>query len=190
MKCLLAASGPSLNQEDIDYARYKVDLAIAINDAIYLMPWADILYSGDNRWWNHHGPQLMNFSGERLCAGRNNEYSTMVPGIGGVGPFEKDHVRFGGNSGFAAINLALHRGASSLYLLGYDLGVTEKDQATHFFGEHPKGLQIDSPYEKWIQAFEVAAPSLSSFGARVYNCTPNSNLNCFPKVKIQEVLTD
>ena len=187
MKALVVASGPSLTQEQIDYAKDKVDLSIAVNDAIYLMPWADILYSGDNRWWNHHGPELTWYEGERLCAARDNKYSTMIQGVGGRGGFLKDRVRFGGNSGFAALNLALLRGGTQIILLGFDLG-HEEEGAKHFFGEHPENLNVESPYARWREDFIIAAPSIVEFNAKVINCTEGGYLNCFPKAKITEVL--
>lgn len=187
MKALVAASGPSITQEQIDYAKGKVDLSIAVNDTIYLMPWADILYSGDNRWWNHHGPELTWFEGERLCASRDNPYSKKIQGVGGDGPFLKDRVRYGGNSGFAAINLALIRDAKQIVLLGFNLG-HEPEEDKHFFGDHPEGLDINSPYDSWVRSFMIAAPSVNDFDAIVYNCTGGGNLKCFPSAKIEEVL--
>jgi|DEB0MinimDraft_3_1074331.scaffolds.fasta_scaffold00092_6 hypothetical protein len=187
MKAVVIATGPSLKEDQVKHTIGRVDLTIAVNDAIFLVPWADILYSGDNRWWNYHGPYLEWFQGERLCAARDNEYSTKIEGIGGLGPYEKEHIRFGNNSGFAAVNVALNRGASTIYLLGYDMG-TAAGQQRHYFGDHPSDINIASPYESFRKQFDIAAPSLKSFGAEVINCTEGGFLECFPKAKITEVL--
>jgi len=187
MKAVVIATGPSLRKDQIDYTIGKVGLTIAVNDAIMVAPHADILYSGDNRWWNYHGPKIAWFMGERLCAARDNEYSTQIEGIGGLGPFEEGRVRFGNNSGFAAVNVALNRGASTIYLLGFDMGVAA-GQKRHYFGDHPTDINIESPYESFRQHFNVAAPSVKDFEAEVINCTEGGFLECFPKAKITEVL--
>jgi hypothetical protein len=47
-------------------------------------------------------------------------------------------VRTGGHSGYTAINLAVHLGATRIVLLGYDM-MASPQGAHHFFGAHPDG---------------------------------------------------
>ena len=52
MKALVVGTGTSLDRYDVQYAATKVDLTIAINNAIMMLPNADICYSGSSRWWD------------------------------------------------------------------------------------------------------------------------------------------
>ena len=64
MKALVVGTGTSLDRYDVQYAATKVDLTIAINNAIMMLPNADICYSGSSRWWNYHGPFIDWYKGE------------------------------------------------------------------------------------------------------------------------------
>ena len=70
----MAAPGPSLTSEVAEQVRETGWPVIACQDAFRLMPWADILYGCDERWWDaydHSG-----FTGEKWsCHGdaRNND---------------------------------------------------------------------------------------------------------------------
>lgn len=185
MKALVVATGPSLKQEQIDYAQGKVDLSIAVNDAYKLMPWADVLYSSDWNWWEYHKAE--DFCGEKLCP-IETIYATKVEGSFGAG-FSPTHIHYGLNSGFAAINLALLRGATQVYLLGFDMGIAE-GQERHFFGPHPEHLEKDSNYVRFREKMDEGARTLSRFGKdiKVINCTDGGVLESFPRKIITEVL--
>jgi hypothetical protein len=184
IKTLVVATGPSLKQEQIDYAKDKVNLVIAVNNAYELIPEADILYSSDARWFNHYKAE--DFKGKKLCV-RETKYATKIEGRGGVG-FSKGYVTFGGNSGFAAINLALNMGAKEIYLLGFDMGIPEGKER-HYFGSHPtEAMDLESPYTRWLEVFNASALTVRDFNATIYNCTEGGFLECFPKHKITEIL--
>jgi hypothetical protein len=58
----------------------------------------------------------------------------------------------------------------------------------HFFGDHPDGLKNTAKYEYFIPAFRAAAEWLPSH-IRIVNCTPNSALDCFPRMTLREALS-
>jgi hypothetical protein len=182
MKVLITASGPSLMKAHIDYAKDKVDLGIAISDSYLLYPSADILFSSNDRWYTIKQPV---FKGNKYCLCHTPEADVYVEGREGVGFSSGPYVHYGRNSGFAAINLALLLGGTEIYLLGYDMGLSING-ARHFFGEHPKPLNRDSPYNKFIKEFKLALPSLDNFKATVVNCTEGGNLDVFVRKSIYE----
>lgn len=59
---------------------------------------------------------------------------------------------------------------------------------THYFGDHPPGLQVSSPYKQWVINFEKIAQDLGDMQIEVVNCSMNSALRCFKKIPLQEAL--
>lgn len=194
--CIVAATGPSFTQEQADACRgYPV---MAVKDAARLrMPWADAMYCCDPWWWERFDG-LREFPGERwsthqdrgnpkleiaekygvrLVAGSHAEGFSLNPAL----------VHYGSNSGFQAINIAIHklRGPRKrLALLGFDMRTCEQ---RHFFGPHegrPNGVR----YEGFVGNFKRAAEMLPA-NIEIINCTPNSALKgIFPMMDLEKAL--
>ena len=165
------ASGPSLVQEDVDYCRGKATV-IAVNDAWRLAPWADALIASDSAWWRFH-QGVPDFHGLKFClepaAASFGVQVLRNTGHDGVETADPSGLRTGRNTGAAAVNLAVHFGASRILLLGYDMEA--KDEAhSHFFGAHPQGLRGGSPYALFRQMFATMVEPLRTLGVSVINC--------------------
>lgn len=194
--CVVAATGPSLTAEQAEACRGL--RTIAVNDAWSLFPWAEVLYACDASWWSYYGPTL-DFVGERWSSqgpNRHNDKSriedrfelNLVDGRTAPGfSFDPRIIHYGANSGFQAVNLALHFGATPIILLGFDMGVANNKR--HFFGDHPPKLARTSSYRTFISAFETAARFLPK-GVKILNATPRSALACFPRVHLPDALKD
>jgi len=200
------ASGPTLTQEDCARVRTAGLPVIAVNDAIRLAPWAPVLYSSDRAWWRvHRGvPELhgVPYTGVRVSVGPRRGTATPIPGASGaditvlrhtgVDGLERDPsgLRTGGNSGYAAINLAVHLGARRVILLGYQGG--PHGGRSHFFGRHPSGL--DNPSEAnfaaWRRAYDTLAPALAAAGVTIVNCTPASQITAFWATDLTHALAE
>jgi hypothetical protein len=118
----------------------------------------------------------------QIAKGRRGEYAIDMqfdtPGI----------IGGGGNSGFQALNLAVQFGASRVLLIGVDM----TDAAgIHWYGKN-RWPMANNPardnFQRWIEAFNRAAPVLSRMGVRVFNGSPRSALQCFPRASIAEFL--
>lgn len=194
---VLLATGPSLNQVDADYCRGKARV-IAINDAYKLAPWADCLYGTDARWYHWHkgvpsftGPK---WSLEHSQWGPYRAHYPDVQRLRNTGPGGIEHeptgLKNGRNSGYAAINLAVHYGAVRVILLGYNMQPM-KGKA-HFWaennGEHPNKQR--SPYDQFRRRFESLKKPLAKLGVTVINCTEGSALTTFPKQPLREALPE
>lgn len=171
--------GPSLTKADVEAVRGRA-ITIAINDAYRLAPWADVLYACDNKWWTWH-KGVPDFPRPKYALDR---YASKWPGVTvlrntGTQGLELDPrgLRTGRNSGYQAINLAVHLGAKRVVLLGYDM-MPARDGKTHWFGHHPD--KTSSPYRLWRDEFKTIVKPLATLGVSVVNCSRKTNLEAFP----------
>ena len=171
----ILASGPSMSQSVADTVRGRCAV-IAINDTYKLAPWADMLYACDRDWWKVN-PHAMAFSGLKVSM-QPVDGVLQVQNGGRIGfDSRPTHIKNGSNSGYQALHLAAHMGASRVLLCGYDMRMV--GGKTHWFGEHEGILRKASPYIDWRGNFAVLAPELAARGVQVVNCTPGSGLECF-----------
>lgn len=187
--------GSSLTQADVDYVRGKA-VVIAIKEAGAcslpgrppLAPWADVLYAADEKYWKYEQgapdfkglkfaiePQAIAWPGVRVL--RNTGESGIERHPGGL--------RTGFNSGYQAINLAVHLGARRIVLLGYDMW--RGPDGPNWFGTHPN--HVDSPYPLFLQAFASVVEPLKAMGVEVVNASRFTVLMAFPRVDLQEAMT-
>lgn len=198
---VIAATGPSFSSEQaklIEAARARgVVRVIAVNDNWRLLPNADVLYACDGVWWDKHiGAAGEQFAGQlwtQDCVAAEKYQLCFVPcetgkavtGLGGMGR-KTFVIRSGGNSGYQAMNLAYHFGATKLILAGFDSQRTDKK--AHWFGEHPPGLSRTHPYRSWLAHFEVLALDLAEEGIEVLNCSTETAIKSFRRADLRETL--
>ena len=91
----------------------------------------------------------------------------------------------GHNSGTSAVNVAVHLGANTIILLGYDMGPDDKGRR-HFYDTG--ATVISSPFYKFRQLTETMAEPLKAAGITVLNCSRRTALDCFPLADLREVL--
>lgn len=183
------ASGPSLTVDDVDYCRGKAPV-IAVSDTYRWAPWADVLHACDAKWWGYH-EGAPTFTGLKFAlrqdAGRWPGVQVLKDaGDSGLSA-DPSELCNGKNSGYQAVNLAVHLGATRIVLLGYDMQAA-KDGRTHFFGDHSKLLQKDAPFEWWRQNFATMVQPAKSLGVSIVNCTARSGLTCFPRMALRDAL--
>lgn len=193
----IAASGPSLNEDDLDYARERGARVVAVNDGVRMAPWADVLYSSDRYWYPHYKgvPGFTNPKyGLGTSVGKRNEFHNLPDVIvlrnTGDDGLELDPggLRNGRNSGYAAINLAVHLGAAKIILLGFNGG--QKSGQSHFFGDHPSGLTHTSEnvYATFRRLYKTLVEPLKSAGIEIVNCTDGTRIDAFPVARLRETL--
>ncbi len=185
----ILGTGPSLSREDVDFVRGRARV-IAINDAHTFAPFADVLYSSDQLWWRRH--RDVSFGGLKfaIASVKGQKHDTLkVPGlqiVGNTGPLgletDPTGIRHGKNSGYAAVNLAVHLGAARILLLGYNLGPVNK--RVHFNGAPASGCS----YDRFARAFDTMVGPLKQIGVDVINCTFPTRLTCFPQASLREAL--
>lgn len=171
--------------------RYRSWRFMAVNSTWQLIPWADVLYAGDYQWWARYGEQAAAFRGRKFARELRASLEfgpTWIRGRDAPGLCTKPGwIHTGGNSGYAAINLAWSLGASRIVLLGFDM---HRRDGAHWHGEHVGMLSApDRHFPLWRRAFEPLAHDLSVLGVRVVNATVGSDLRCFPSVDLFKELS-
>lgn len=184
------ATGPSLTADDVNYVRGKATV-IAVNNAWKLAPWADCLYSSDQAWFPFHKwvPEFtglkitMNVVSDPQGAEANGVLMLRYSGDHGV-EWNPTALKSAKNSGGAAINLAVHLGATRVLLLGYDM------KGSHFFGRHPHGLRNneDKQFRLFQRHIDTMVEPLKAHGIEVVNCSRDTALTSFPRHALRDVL--
>lgn len=189
---VIVAGGPSLTADQVNYCRGRARVLV-INDGYLLAPWADALYACDFPWWSAHDG-VADFAGLKFTQDERppKQWPDVhrIAGIHAPGlSLDPDLIHFGGNSGYQAINLAVHLGAKRIVLLGFDLRLGD-DGKRHWFGDHRAGLNNPDAghMARWLDNFATMIPDLERAGVEVINCTPGSALECFDKDDLHATL--
>lgn len=179
------ASGPSLTPADVDYCRGRARV-VAVKDTVRLAPWADVLYACDEKWWRAH-PETAEFPGPKYALERTLRPDVQTLRIAGDMGLElrPSGLCTGRNSGYQAINLAVHLGAKRIVLLGYDMQPTGTQH--HWFGHHPYSKQAP-PYALFLPMFATLIEPLRAIGVEVINATRSTVLEAFPKMTLAAAL--
>jgi hypothetical protein len=198
---LLMATGPSLCRLDTDAVRSAATAGpapkslkvIAVGEAWRAAPYADALYHADRTWWDAYAgapafPGLavtQDANGGLPCADRwglSVVTSVKAPGIS----TDPAVVHRGYNSGFQALQLAIHLGAARIVLLGFDMK-KGPDGRKSWARNRPPQLVRHSPYELFVRAFTDAAPQIPA-GVEVVNASRDTALECFPRVALLDAI--
>lgn len=184
----LIGGGPSL--KNFKWNSLFGKKTIAINKALKFYPEADAVYWTDGRVYTWLEKEINNFKGLKYTI-RPREYKGKVNILrrGKKFGFEPspNTIAHGNNSGYAAINLAIHLGAKRIVLLGYDMGATSG--GTHFHDGYPVNATGAKIYkEQFIPGFDVLKDSIKGKDIQIYNACPSSSLKAFPIITIEEGL--
>lgn len=186
----IVASGPSAAR--VDVTRTAGWPTVAVNDGYRIAGHADHVYAADARWWDYHAPavraqcpraQLWTCTG---AAARRHGLNLLQYERGPGLSVRPGIVRTGGavgNSGAQAINLAYLLGARRLVLIGFDMG-----EQGHYFGDHPPGLHVVSPWERMRAGMATMAAELAALGVQVVNCSPLTAITYWPRADLPDVL--
>jgi hypothetical protein len=197
---VVAATGPSLTLAQARAValakRSDKNLSVVtVNDAVYPMWWADVAYACDGRWWiYHHG--LPGFRGMKVRLKHidgtkdiNEVPFDDIDTVESSGPdgadFRPGYVRTGGNSGYQAIQLAVHLGAERIILLGFDMN---PKRFVHWFGDHPNEIRNVPNVAGWVRRYDGLAEALNRRGIDVVNSSPDTALAAFPRVDLVAAL--
>lgn len=172
------ASGPSLTAQDCELVRQSGAKVIAVNNSWKMVPFCDYLYAGDSKWWRAYHREI-NIPAEKWTCSRiaSDKFGAKLHLAGG-----------GYNSGMRAIQFAVIKGFKTIGLLGYDCSLKN---GIHWHGLHESKF-LKNPSEvkvhRWHQQFARAAEKASAAGSKVLNCSRYTELQCFEKVSLEDVL--
>lgn len=190
---VVIASGPSLADEQLQHVEQlhlqeRVHV-IAVNNTIQRAPWADVAYFGDYMAIKHYLPKLRPLTlAEWVTVDRAAAERWKLTHLKHATPngISLERVHLNGNSGAQAINVAAAFGAQRIVLLGFDM--REVGGRAHWFGQHPGNLVRVQLFPEWLHKFEAIERDARRLGINIVNATPESALQCFPKVDLVEAL--
>jgi hypothetical protein len=187
----LVGGGPSIRRANLSQLIGKN--IITINDSFQLLPWAEVLYFCDRKWWNTRCSKVSSTFLGRYLVTLENVISRIhrLKNTGQEGLEENPAgLRNGCNSGYQAINLAYHLGASRIVLLGYDMKVTNGE--SHWNVNRPEmetpGAYVSIFQYTMLPRFQTLVEPLERLGIEVINATPDSALTCWPYLPLEETL--
>lgn len=187
--------GSSLRNFDFDFLRNQK--AIGCNGAFRLGPVvADVCIFGDSGFFDHFEHELKGYYKAggtvvtlqpRICQTAGEWVRKMKRQTKGLG--HGDTLAWNGNTGAAAINLALIMGAARVLLLGFDMALDSEGRPNWHdrLIEKPNG----NVYDRFIRGFgpEFIRDWVVKFGhAPIINLNPDSKLDAFPKRDWREFL--
>lgn len=180
------AGGPSLL--GFDFTRLK-GYTIGANRAAVEAN-TDAMVSIDTNFANKAGPYLEDYNGEVYFATPNkkHEYS-------GVTYLKRDRGEFlstdperltGLESGYAAINLALIKGATHINLLGYDMNGNQVKRFHEGYNWNMGDKAVS--YSQWAKRYRYAKISLDKLGVTVthYIGPEGSAIDVFPRLPLKD----
>lgn len=192
----VVGGGPTVNQQNLSLLKDKK--IICINNSYKLFENPTALYWADENWASNH---LDNLS-KHKCKSRfhskfhisKTHLENDVKGVAGCTILKRtaefgideniDHV-CGNNGGAQVLNLLFNMRVREIVLLGYDMKLISAQ--SHWHGGH--GLPIrPSIYFNFIESINTMAPILKRANINVINTSPNSDLNCFAKQKLEDVI--
>lgn len=188
----LLGCGPSLNRADVN--RLQGHRVIAINDTYQMAPWSEILYWCDEKWWLQHKEHIASTFRGRVIATLENQIDG-VRALRNAGPLglseDPGAICNGSNSGYQAINLAVHLGAKRIVLLGYDMQVN----GDRLHWQPRTDMQNVQSFQRTLQnvmlpKFESLREPLRRAGVEVVNCTVNSAMKIWPYRPLEQVLQE
>lgn len=203
----IIGGGPSLKSFDFSVLTNKN--VVGCNDAYLLNEiWKDtivnILYFGDHAWWcKFHGKDKVEKDGTVYTGAKHfngpvygscnryiNDPKVQMLARRNNGLQETPLIGWYMNTGASSINLAFQLGASRVIILGFDMQKTGNNSHNYF-----KNLKNPTVNDSVIMRHKKGVEKLSKDQQNsqwkdvpVWNAGPDSALECFPKVKINDVL--
>lgn len=190
----IIGGGYSLKKNNFDWNLLKSERTIGCNTAFKLgSDICDICIFGDKRWYNHYHTDLAKFGGTVISNAPFLARSS-PPWVWFI-PRERrglfsEKLGWNGNTGASAINLALILGASTVYLLGFDMKLIDGKSNWHEEVIRKDAVKPSS-YERFNQEFGfVKSGWKKNFPDRkIFNVTNDSALDVFPKLNHDEFWT-
>lgn len=186
----ILASGPSMTRDISCVLLERGIPAIAVNStAVMVAPWAQMVYAADTSWWSKYHDQI---DPSRIKITCNDSVPfpdvKLIKQTGNRG-FDPNpsHVRMGKNSGYQAVHIGLHTGASRILLFGLDMTLK---YGVHCHGLHPNGLDNPSQYffDKCLPYWNDLVDPAHVRNCEIINCSSISKITCFQKRTIEEIL--
>lgn len=183
--CFIISSGPSLNGLDLEPLNRRITFGLNRSFKAHSSSYYHCVF--DHRLFELYPEELKN--SRFLFTLEDRPFGIPIHLLGAHGwSWDLEQGIYSGYTiSYFALQLAVYMGFKEIYFLGLDL--KNKSDKTHFFGQDFNSLEHDTTeYPKMRKSFEEIAPLLKEKGINVYNCSPDSTLDCFPYVDYNEAI--
>lgn len=202
-------TGPSLSLSQIDAVREKGFSLFGCNLVYRLVSDLELLYGCNYEFWEYYWSRgLRDYSAEKWTT---NHEAAQVFGLNWIAErnapglsLDAGVIHHGHGSGYSLVSMAWRERPDRIVLLGYDCKYAPDYDAhsgfpgstpRHFFegGEYPASMQHwpsvqvkNGVHVELVDLYRsIAAQNLP---CEFINCTPDSAIDCFPRMDISEVL--
>jgi len=186
--------GGGASLKDFDFKLLEKLNTIGCNDSYKLgSKICKILIFGDLNWFRHHRDRLVKYDGiiTTNCEAISGEYSHYINQFDRLSNgLSKTALGWNGQSGSAAINLALILGAKTVYLLGFDMELRNGKSNFHDEIIHPRAV-LPSSYQMFLSRWQNVVKDLYKFpGRRIVNVNDYNKLDGIDFIKPEEFWKD
>ena len=185
----IVGGGPSL--VGFDFEQLRGAHVLAVKRSIFAIPWADAGF-GLGEWQD----KLTNVTGRVYWAVPEDQLLpapaknvTFLRRLSGQDvSADPSCVYGGGTSGFASMQVGIHKRAKRIILFGFDYvstitGANPGEPSTQF---QRRREQTEGNWRKWAEHFRVYVTPLREHGISVVNACPQSQIGCFQKVTLDD----
>ncbi|WGN97059.1 hypothetical protein [Bertelyvirus sp.] len=164
---------------------------ITLNNAWELVPFNDIQFFADTRWWRWHGDKFPADYPARIVTVSKGD----LPNGERVFRLRKEHeggictdpqAVFGRDSGLMAMNLAFNLGVGRIVLIGYDMRFTGGQG--HWHEDHPIPGKESYYTDDFAPLYPPAVAKMQQVGVEVLRVTPSA-LDFIPQVTLEDALS-
>ncbi len=181
------------------YSEYLQQLhnknVIGVNIAFMLGKWVSVLYFEDSTFYRIHREAINKFRNLKVTS-LNHMPRPIIHTTRNIKRMKRDMrlglsnnnsvIRWNHNSGGAAINFATLAGAKRILLLGFDMKPV--DDKTHWHSGFYTNATTKTNFKRFMRSFPQIAADAKRDKIEILNVSPDSALEDFPKVKLEEVL--
>jgi len=168
---------------------------IGVNQAFRLGGWVDMTFIGDPGFLKENKDCLWDWKNLKVhCAPKMEEYYYWIkkmdrnrkqkhgicskPGL----------VSWNGNSGAAAISLAVQLGVKQIILLGFDMNKTEQGTHWHNLYNERGDIQVRKTFQRYMGSFPAIQKDAEKLGVEILNASPESSIEVFPKINVKDII--
>ncbi len=188
----IIGGGDSLRE--FDWSLLKNELTIGCNDAFRLgKETCKICVFGDAPWFRKNEKELAKFEGV-VFTNSTQLLHTRLPWLWTMPRKPKglytNALAWNDSTGATAVNLALILGAKRIFLLGFDMHVSERGRVN--WHDEPKTKTGKRAFEKFLIGFTQLNVSLKKnfSGREIINVTDDSDLDLFLKISVNKFWTE
>lgn len=190
-RCFVICGGESVKAQREIIPTLKKGRMLAVKEAVYLCPYADVVFFAGERPAEIAPPVLKAFrGGTGVVRGKGHpvfpDWVKRVDRTHTHDVWSDDPTRVTGfDSGTSAISLAILLGAKEIVLLGYDMtgGRWLNGEIAHF-NPYPS----ESDFQRHMAPLPSLAKDAKAKGIRIVNTSPISRVTCFEKQPLEAFL--